>query len=183
MASSPQESENLLLHVQSSQFRIYNRLTATKPLDHLVGILNMGPSVAAALKPKRPPESIAKKGEDDDSDDEDWAHLNVSTAAIERLLGIRLGGYFEGPDHIFIVDSAIEYRLDRDLFSFEDHDVERFVRYVAAPRIAIATWTLLEDAAASAQYKLDGNMVIPPDAITNSVLGSYRRARKNTGQN
>lgn len=173
MSKSTHESGELLSeHVQNSQFRIYNRLTATKPLQFFVNVLNMGEDVRAEVRPKSP----------DATDDSDSAYLNASTAVNGDLLGIRLGAYFEGRDHVFVIDAAIEYELDCDVLSFEDDDVAIFVNSVAAPRIAISTWTLIEEAAAAVEYRFNSKMVIPPEAVTESVLNSYRRAKKKSAK-
>lgn len=179
MASPTGRQESALVdHVQATEFRVFNRLTATKPLGFLVNLLNMGGDVAAGVRPPAAP----KKPTDIEGDDAAAsAYLNVSTASNRGVLGIRLGTYFEGAAHIFIIDSAVEFHLTRNLFSFTDEEVENFVLAVAAPRIAIATWTLLEEAASTVQYRLDGKMAIPPEAIADSVMKSYRHRVKSEG--
>ncbi|EIU62517.1 hypothetical protein [Mycobacteroides abscessus] len=162
--------------MQSTQFRIYNRLVATKPLGFLVNLLNMGGEIAAGVRPP-----AASKPSIEGGDDVADAYLNISTATNRGVLGIRLGSYFDAAQHIFIVDSAVEYRFDRNLFAFRDDEVETFIGTVAAPRIAIATWTILEEAAATVQYRLPGKMAIPPEAIADSVLNTYRARVKSKG--
>ncbi|MFA4052638.1 hypothetical protein [Mycobacteroides chelonae] len=178
MARSAGEEEGaaFLDHVQGSELRVYNRLTATKPLNQLVSLLNLGDNLQARMPPEAPPK--LPDSEDDSGSESDSAYLNVAAAIDADFFGIRVGAYVDAVNHVFVVDAAIEYDIDKDPFSFDEKEIEHFVRSVAAPRIAIATWTLLEEASSAVQYRMDGKMVIPPEAIAHSVMNAYRSSLK-----
>ncbi|MDO3200605.1 hypothetical protein [Mycobacteroides abscessus] len=149
-------------HVVNSRFRVYNRVAATKPLSGLVSLLRMGEEVEASVK--------TKNRQDDDDDSSPTAYMRVSIANHPKVFGIRVGTYFEISTHVLLVDAAIEYRFERELASFDEHVLRGFVHTTAAPRIAISSWTLIEELANTSGVKLETNIAFPPEMIAHAVL-------------
>ncbi|WP_373145529.1 hypothetical protein [Mycobacterium marinum] len=158
--------------IESVEFRVFNRVAATKPLQHVRALLEFT---------EETPKRLFADGDGDGDGDGD-TYLHIVSAFARELFGIRIGLHVDTEDHVFIVDAAVEYTLAREI-TYEGPEFESFLRRVAAPRAAIATWTLIEEIARSVGAEPpSADMMAPIPMIAKAVMSQHERHAKATSE-
>lgn len=166
--------EYLAENVETTSFRVYNRVAATKPLDRLIEILG----IKENARLEESSEDIDKEEEDDD---DAQGYLYVASAFLPKFFGIRVLIRVENDRSLLAVDAAVEYTW-KQAVSYRREQLEQFVRSEAAQRAAVATWTVLGEVAQLQRANLKNEMVIRPESVMKSVMGAFETVKKDEGE-
>lgn len=176
-------SMELSQNIEAVEFKVYNRVAATKPVKQLLGLLIPGEGTTAGRllpDPEAEAETEADDG-DDPSGGEGAAYLHVATAARAEVFGIRLGFHVADTDHVLVVDAAVEYEWSKEVTDYADTDIEEFIKVDAVPRVAVGAWTVIEELARSVGAELNSDLSVPIKGIAGTVLAQVRaKTRKET---
>lgn len=162
----------LSTNIKTVQFKVYNRVAATRPVQQVLGLLL--PSSETT------PNRLVVEPEQSDADDPAEApaanaFLHIASAAQPDVFGIRVGMHISDSGHLLVVDAAVEYEWSEPVVDYTTTDIEEFVRTEAAPRAAISAWTLVEELARSAGAELNPELTIPIQTVVHSTLQQVPR--------
>jgi hypothetical protein len=159
----------------SSRFKVYNRVVATRPVDHVLSLINL-PNDQPGLMPP-PATAHGLDAESDDDQDEGAAYFQILSMHQPDAIGVRLAMHVQTEDHLFIVDAAVEYGWKTPP-AYGRQGFEEFILIEAAPWVSIATWTLMEEMARSVEGALDPHIRPPESLITENVMRQFDRSQE-----
>lgn len=151
-------------NVESARFKVFNRVAATRPIGDVLALLD-GP---ASVKPTT--DAADETLNTSDGADHIQAYLRVVVVKLPGVFGIRIAIHVGDDDHVFIVDASIEYTWKQHIDDYSTSGIEGFVRTDAAPRIAIAAWTVLEELARTVEADIASAIELPVDAIAEAAI-------------
>lgn len=151
--------------VESVDFRVFNRVAATKPLKTLLGLLTID-SEATSTR-------LFATDDDDQAEDVE-AYLHVASALQPDIFGIRIGAHFEDEDHVLVVDAALEYSWSGEV-DYSSSEFDQFLQQDAAPRAAAAVWVLLDEVARSLGAATQPTAMIPGHVVAGAVRAQIER--------
>lgn len=151
-------------NVESARFKVFNRVAATRPIGDVLALLD-GPTIVKPTTGAADETPSTQEGADVVQ-----AYLRVVVVKLPAVFGIRIAIHVGDDDHVFIVDASIEYTWKQNIQNYSESGIGAFIRTDAAPRIAVAAWTVLEELARSVETDIAGAIELPIDAIAEAAI-------------
>lgn len=156
----------LVKNAKSTNFKIYNRVVATKPINHLFRLLGYEYEADNESRHDGPKEKDPVAGE-----------MFLSAVMRPDVFGTRVGLRVEDPKYVLAVEGAVEYAWQEPV-EYQRDELEKFLQFEAAARVTVGTWTVLGELARSVGSSIHETMIISPSMVVQGVLSQFDAAQK-----